>query len=109
MLVSLTTYVTPPLTARETSRKPDEVYGVIERLAPHGRKLELFGRRHNVRPGWLTLGNQRRSLYCRKMTDLAVGESHVSEPDLHARLCERYPQQRFILDQQGQRPAETNV
>lgn len=56
---------------RETSRKPDEVYGVIERyvpfldfkltgrLAPHGRKLELFGRKHNTRPGWLTLGNQR--------------------------------------------------
>jgi mRNA (2'-O-methyladenosine-N6-)-methyltransferase len=44
---------------RETSRKPDEAYGVIERLAPHGRKLELFGRKHNVRPGWLTLGNQR--------------------------------------------------
>lgn len=43
----------------ETSRKPDEVYGVIERLAPHGRKLELFGRKHNIRPGWLTLGNQR--------------------------------------------------
>lgn len=29
------------------------------RLAPHGRKLELFGRKHNTRPGWLTLGNQR--------------------------------------------------
>jgi N6-adenosine-specific RNA methylase IME4 len=28
------------------------------RLAPHGRKLELFGRKHNTRPGWLTLGNQ---------------------------------------------------
>lgn len=24
---------------RETSRKPEEVYGVIERLAPKGRKL----------------------------------------------------------------------
>jgi hypothetical protein len=83
---------------RETSRKPDEVYGVIERyvplpllhflrlyllflssfppernlirdgrktadirLAPHGRKLELFGRKHNTRPGWLTLGNQCES------------------------------------------------
>lgn len=50
------------LTARETSRKPDEVYGVIERLAPHGRKLEMFGRKHNIRPGWLTLGNQRTCL-----------------------------------------------
>ncbi|EIW67329.1 mRNA methyltransferase [Tremella mesenterica] len=69
---------------RETSRKPDEVYGVLERLAPHGRKLELFGRKHNIRPGWLTLGNQ-------------LGESQIAEPDLHARLRQRYPQQPFHL------------
>lgn len=31
---------------------------MIERLAPSGRKLEVFGRMHNTRPGWLTLGNQ---------------------------------------------------
>lgn len=23
-----------------------------------GRKVELFGRKHNLRPGWWTLGNQ---------------------------------------------------
>jgi len=43
---------------RETSRKPDEVYGLMERLSPGTRKLELFGRPHNAQPGWLTLGNQ---------------------------------------------------
>ncbi|CAG8648587.1 5561_t:CDS:2 [Paraglomus occultum] len=43
---------------RETSRKPDEIYGLIDRLAPGTRKLEIFGRQHNTRPGWLTLGNQ---------------------------------------------------
>ena len=60
---------------RETSRKPDEVYGLIERMCPGGRKVEIFGRKHNTRPGyddfflwwllvhtfrysWLTLGNQ---------------------------------------------------
>jgi len=43
---------------RETSRKPDEIYGIIERLSPGTRKIELFGRAHNRRPGWLTLGNQ---------------------------------------------------
>ncbi|UZJ54292.1 hypothetical protein CBS101457_003612 [Exobasidium rhododendri] len=43
---------------RDTSRKPDELYSIIERLCPMGRKLELFGRRHNSRPGWLTVGNQ---------------------------------------------------
>lgn len=35
---------------RETSRKPDEIYDMIDRLAgPETRK---------IRPGWLTLGNQ---------------------------------------------------
>jgi len=45
---------------RETSRKPDEAYGLIERMCPGRRKIEIFGRRHNIRPGWLwlTLGNQ---------------------------------------------------
>ncbi|POV99150.1 hypothetical protein PSTT_13954 [Puccinia striiformis] len=37
---------------RETSRKPDEIYEMIERACPGGRKLELFGRSYNFRPGW---------------------------------------------------------
>lgn len=36
---------------RETSRKPEEVYGLIERICPGGRKVEIFGRKHNARPG----------------------------------------------------------
>jgi mRNA m6A methyltransferase catalytic subunit len=43
---------------RETSRKPDEMYALLERLSPGTRKLEIFGREHNTRPGWVTLGNQ---------------------------------------------------
>ncbi|EMG50985.1 IME4 N6-adenosine-methyltransferase IME4 [Candida maltosa Xu316] len=44
---------------RETSRKPDEFYDIVERLVgKHSRKLEIFGRDHNTRPGWLTIGNQ---------------------------------------------------
>merc|ERR1711920_1217888 len=43
---------------RETSRKPDEIYNVIERLSPGTKKIEIFGRPHNARPGWMTLGNQ---------------------------------------------------
>jgi len=43
---------------RETSRKPDEIYRVIERMCPGGYKLELFGRQHNCRKNWITLGNQ---------------------------------------------------
>lgn len=40
---------------RETLRKPDELYGVVERLVGrHSRKLEIFGRDHNIRPGWFS-------------------------------------------------------
>lgn len=43
---------------RATSHKPDEIYGIIERLSPGTRKIELFGRPHNIQPNWVTLGNQ---------------------------------------------------
>ncbi|XP_050428618.1 N6-adenosine-methyltransferase subunit METTL3 [Adelges cooleyi] len=43
---------------RDTSHKPDEIYGIIERLSPGTRKIELFGRAHNIQPNWITLGNQ---------------------------------------------------
>ena len=43
---------------RATSHKPDEIYGIIERLSPGTRKIELFGRPYNLQPNWVTLGNQ---------------------------------------------------
>uniref|UniRef100_A0A1J3J0Q5 N6-adenosine-methyltransferase MT-A70-like n=1 Tax=Noccaea caerulescens TaxID=107243 RepID=A0A1J3J0Q5_NOCCA len=43
---------------RETSRKPDEMYAMLERIMPRARKLELFARMHNAQAGWLSLGNQ---------------------------------------------------
>ncbi|RWS04063.1 N6-adenosine-methyltransferase subunit-like protein [Dinothrombium tinctorium] len=43
---------------RATSHKPDEIYGIIERLSPGTKKIELFGRPHNTQPNWITLGNQ---------------------------------------------------
>jgi mRNA (2'-O-methyladenosine-N6-)-methyltransferase len=48
---------------RETSRKPDEMYPLLERLSPGTRKLEIFARQHNVRPGWVSLGNQLDGTY----------------------------------------------
>ena len=41
---------------REHSRKPDEQYGLIERLYPQGPYLELFARRK--RDGWDSWGNE---------------------------------------------------
>jgi N6-adenosine-specific RNA methylase IME4 len=41
---------------REHSRKPDEIYSVIERMYPKLAKIELFAR--GTRPGWAAWGNQ---------------------------------------------------
>lgn len=43
---------------RATSHKPDEIYGIIERLSPGTRKIELFARQHNIQPNWVSVGNQ---------------------------------------------------
>lgn len=63
---------------RETSRKPDEIYGIIERMFPRSKKVELFGRPDNCMPGWLTIGNQ--------LTDI-----RVRDPDILARYQKAYP------------------
>ena len=67
---------------RESSRKPDEVLGVAERLSPGTRKLELFARQHNVGwPGWIAVGNQLEN-------DRIVDEA------LAKRIDEAYPERR---------------
>ncbi|KAM3939497.1 N(6)-adenosine-methyltransferase catalytic subunit METTL3 [Leptodactylus fuscus] len=63
---------------RSTSHKPDEIYGMIERLSPGTRKIELFGRPHNVQPNWITLGNQLDGI-------------HLLDPDVVARFKQQYP------------------
>nr|XP_039265210.1 N6-adenosine-methyltransferase catalytic subunit-like [Styela clava] len=63
---------------RDTSHKPDEIYGIIERLSPGTRKLELFGRMHNVQPNWVTLGNQLDGV-------------HLVEPDVVGKFKQKYP------------------
>ena len=60
---------------RETSRKPDEMYSLLERLSPGTRKLEMFARQHNVRPGWVSLGNQLAGI-------------NIKEPDMRARYAD---------------------
>lgn len=63
---------------RATSHKPDEIYGMIERLSPGTRKIELFGRPHNVQPNWITLGNQ-------------VDGIRLVDPELIQAFKKRYP------------------
>lgn len=45
---------------REHSRKPDEIYPIIEACSP-GPRIELFAR--GVRPGWAVWGNQADESY----------------------------------------------
>jgi len=47
---------------REHSRKPDELYGIIERCSP-GPFLELFAR-GNARPNWTAWGNEAGGALC---------------------------------------------
>ena len=65
---------------RETSRKPDEMYPLLERLSPGTRKLEIFARQHNVRPGWVSLGNQLAGI-------------NIKEQDMKERFNAAYPDQ----------------
>jgi len=41
---------------REHSRKPDEIYEMIEKMYPDLRKVELFAR--HTHPGWIAWGNE---------------------------------------------------
>lgn len=45
---------------REHSRKPDEIYPIIEACSP-GPRIELFAR--GIRPGWTVWGNQAEEMY----------------------------------------------
>eukprot|EP00197_Chlamydomonas_leiostraca_P016104 CAMPEP_0202858904 /NCGR_PEP_ID=MMETSP1391-20130828/1242_1 /ASSEMBLY_ACC=CAM_ASM_000867 /TAXON_ID=1034604 /ORGANISM="Chlamydomonas leiostraca, Strain SAG 11-49" /LENGTH=361 /DNA_ID=CAMNT_0049537881 /DNA_START=29 /DNA_END=1114 /DNA_ORIENTATION=+ len=62
---------------RETSRKPDEMYALLERLSPGTRKLEIFARSHNLHAGWVGLGNQLNGV-------------QVVDPEMRARYEARY-------------------
>ncbi|KAL7412201.1 MT-A70-domain-containing protein [Mrakia frigida] len=73
---------------KETSRKPDEIYNLIERCCQGGRKLEIFARKHNTRPGWLSLGNQ-------------LGNDCVWEPSLAERLAQKYPERTNLAGTPG--------
>ena len=70
---------------RETSRKPDEIYELIERMCPGGRKMELFARPHNRRKGWISLGNQLPGVY-------------FVEPELVEKFNAAYPEAKLTGD-----------
>lgn len=78
---------------RETSRKPDEIYDLIERLHPGGRKLEIFGRKHNLRCGWTTMGNQ-------------LPKTRIVEQDMIDRYNSRYRDNQYVAPTEAELPPE---
>ncbi|WCJ36686.1 N6-adenosine-methyltransferase non-catalytic subunit MTB [Euphorbia peplus] len=40
-----------------STQKPEDMYRIIEHFSLGRRRLELFGEDHNIRSGWLTVGN----------------------------------------------------
>ncbi|KAL3650008.1 hypothetical protein CASFOL_006411 [Castilleja foliolosa] len=40
-----------------STAKPEDMYRIVEHFALGRRRLELFGEDHNIRSGWLTIGN----------------------------------------------------
>ena len=81
---------------RETSRKPDEIYELIERMKPGGRKLELFARPHNRRQGWISLGNQLPGVY-------------FVEEDMIERFNNKYPNDKLTKEMMEKNKIESTA
>ena len=71
---------------REHSRKPDELYTVIERCSP-GPYLELFARRS--RQGWKQWGNEIADDIC--APELWNDEAQVNNKPIHITSAAQYP------------------
>jgi N6-adenosine-specific RNA methylase IME4 len=66
---------------REHSRKPDEMYDLIETTWP-GPRLELFARYR--RDGWLQWGNEELKPQAAQQRELMLGEGEEVQPDEEA-------------------------
>ena len=51
------------LKARLSTTFIDKVYELIDLMLPGTRKVEIFARNHNIRPGWFSMGNQLGELF----------------------------------------------
>jgi len=84
---------------RSKSQKPDELYEIIDLMMPGSKKVELFARNHNLRPGWFSLGNQLGEQYekwynfvdcnhCEKPIQIGV-KRYKSRQQHNFDLCEK--------------------
>ncbi|EAR99108.2 MT-A70 family protein (macronuclear) [Tetrahymena thermophila SB210] len=61
---------------RKKSQKPDEIYEIIDLLIPGAKKIELFARNNNLRPGWVSVGNQLGETYEKWMHQVNCDNCH---------------------------------
>lgn len=66
-----------------SSRSPTDTYPFLLYFLPFAIRSEIFARKHNTRPGWLSLGNQ-------------IGGDCVWEPSLAKRLAQKYPERKNL-------------
>ena len=74
-----------PKQKREHSRKPDEIYGLIEACSP-GPYLELFAR--HARPGWVQWGNE--DVEDQSAHSIPLPDSHQSRQMLMFENTQKY-------------------
>ncbi|KAL9642803.1 hypothetical protein ABK040_009878 [Willaertia magna] len=60
------------------SQKPNDLYEIIENMVPGTRKIELFARNHNIRKGWLSLGNRLGPAFDNEMKSYNCTECNVN-------------------------------
>ena len=74
---------------QKKSQKPEQLYHIIERMFPGSRRVELFARNHNIRRGWLSLGNQLGPHYNWSHDDITCDECGHTIPICHLRYKHR--------------------
>lgn len=43
---------------KKNSQKPDQLYTIIDLMMPGSKKVEIFAKNNNLKPGWLSMGNE---------------------------------------------------
>ena len=60
--------------ALRNKQKPNEIYEIIELMMPGAKKIELFAKNQNLRPGWFALGNKIGDSFDKWFTKLECNE-----------------------------------
>jgi len=89
----------------ESTKKPEEIYQIIENFCQGRKRLELFGSDDNLRRGWVTIGRtMSRSNYCPDMYNRFFQDGTLLGPHPEIEILRpKSPQQRLQNGQFQQR------